>query len=629
MESIQIQSQAGHPSPSATQESQEETQRLLPKATTGATLFQSLQEYRVSRAAEVRAQILEQISNTSDINYQGEHGQTILCLAVNLQDEEFIKACMERRANPNKANQFGKNAIQQAAALADTTILTSVLSGSHKSQKPKLKATDKHHLTPLHQAVLSKNLRAMEILLEHGAEPAPKIKGCSVSAMHMAATSYPEGFEFMLGKVGWLKTKNAHGMTMLHGACVAAQSGIVESILKAPNISLSKELNRQDSFGRSPAHLAVMSNSTDMLNKLADHEETRFDLTDKSGQTPLHRAVDQETVNPDMVTRLLEKEAGIHKRDKSGQSALHKAAAKGHANIVTMLLNKGLSPEQEDKQGYSALHLAIMAGHKDVVTLFANAEGFDANKPDSKGKLPLHHAIHPMKDMQEERYMGTIRVLLNKGADPDAPNADGKTPLVRTCRLGQQQAVTLLLNHKADRQKLDDNGHTPLMHACEKQNIECIKALYSRSTYAEVMNQPNKSGFRPLVAACLSSKKPLDVVDTLLRNYANPNESNIIKSEIKRSKDLTPLAAACISVKLQQREETVDKLLYNNADPNKPVESFQGMTPLHLAAKNGQTEIVRKMLSYGGDKNKTDNKGFTPGQLAIIRGHYQTAELLK
>ena len=50
--------------------------------------------------------------------------------------------------------------------------------------------------------------------------------------------------------------------------------------------------------------------------------------------------------------------------------------------------------------------------------------------------------------------------------------------------------------------------------------------------------------------------------------------------------------------------------------------SFQdGMTALHLAARRGQTETVRLLLSAGSDKDpKTKDCGATPLHLAAMKG---------
>ena len=55
---------------------------------------------------------------------------------------------------------------------------------------------------------------------------------------------------------------------------------------------------------------------------------------------------------------------------------------------------------------------------------------------------------------------------------------------------------------------------------------------------------------------------------------------------------------------------------------------FQGNTPLHSAAKNGQLEMVEFLISAGADVNLTDFRGRTAMFWASYAGHTEIVELL-
>ena len=54
-----------------------------------------------------------------------------------------------------------------------------------------------------------------------------------------------------------------------------------------------------------------------------------------------------------------------------------------------------------------------------------------------------------------------------------------------------------------------------------------------------------------------------------------------------------------------------------NVDDKNPAMSNNGVTPLHLAARNGQIEICQLILKNVHDKNPECNEGQTPFQLAL------------
>lgn len=74
--------------------------------------------------------------------------------------------------------------------------------------------------------------------------------------------------------------------------------------------------------------------------------------------------------------------------------------------------------------------------------------------------------------------------------------------------------------------------------------------------------------------------------------------------------------------------KTVNNLLNSpNGEILKNSYNSHGKTPLYIAAKNGFTEIAKKLISHGLNKNITHN-GKTPLVAAIINGHIEIVKLL-
>lgn len=111
--------------------------------------------------------------------------------------------------------------------------------------------------------------------------------------------------------------------------------------------------------------------------------------------------------------------------------------------------------------GMTALHWAAGAGNVPLAALLVE-QGADVDAGDRGGATPLKRAAH----------MGqteVVRWLLENGANPDLAAANGQTPLHAAVIRNRPQIVELLLAHGAETAVLDSQGRTPLEWAVAKQ----------------------------------------------------------------------------------------------------------------------------------------------------------------
>jgi ankyrin repeat protein len=57
--------------------------------------------------------------------------------------------------------------------------------------------------------------------------------------------------------------------------------------------------------------------------------------------------------------------------------------------------------------------------------------------------------------------------------------------------------------------------------------------------------------------------------------------------------------------------------------------SFLNQTPLHVAAEDGSSGLVKMLVSSGADVNAVDKNGATPLILAMQNKHDEIVEMLK
>jgi len=101
----------------------------------------------------------------------------------------------------------------------------------------------------------------------------------------------------------------------------------------------------------------------------------------------------------------------------------------------------------------NALEQAILCNNLNQMRLLLNFT-FDVNKRLVNGKNLLHLAI------EKKAEINTIKVLIENGADVNAKDDNGKTPLISAALLNAIDVVDLLIKNGADVNPIERNRRT-------------------------------------------------------------------------------------------------------------------------------------------------------------------------
>ncbi|CAB0035768.1 unnamed protein product [Trichogramma brassicae] len=154
-----------------------------------------------------------------------------------------------------------------------------------------------------------------------------------------------------------------------------------------------------------------------------------------------------------------------------------------------------------DADGYTHLHVACQYGYPEIVEKFLEA-GHDPNCVDrSTGNTPLLSHLSNINVRQD-----ILRMLLESGADPNAANALGATPLhVIGTRFGHnfdaESLVDLFfrINDRLQRNvqidARDNRGRSPLQCAVERLEADVVDALMARGAELTGLVFPSEAHF--------------------------------------------------------------------------------------------------------------------------------------
>jgi len=165
----------------------------------------------------------------------------------------------------------------------------------------------------------------------------------------------------------------------------------------------------------------------------------------------------------------------------AGRTLLHEASAQGNLTMVDLLLRLGADPNAQDGGGHTPLYCLAneyrASDGGDVVRALTHS-GANVNANDGvKHCTALHMAAR-------RGNLEIAEVLLDCGADIDARDCLGDTPLRRSVNCGQMQVASLLLATGADVYSTGSRGLTPLLAARTEKMKQLLRSHSDSSNAA-------------------------------------------------------------------------------------------------------------------------------------------------
>jgi uncharacterized protein len=424
--------------------------------------------------------------------------------AAEKSDHTSIRSLLKQHPDVNAPQADDMTALHWAAHQDDLETARLLLKAGANAN-----ATNRYGVTPLSLACLNGNTELVELLLAAGADPNRSLRGGETPLMTAARTGKPGPVKALLAHGATVDIKERRGQTALMWAAADGHAEVVDLLLKA---GADWHATLPDS-GYNPFFFAVREGRIEVARALLKAGVNVNDTMQpkkpngkgpRKGTSALILAV--ENGHFDLAVALLE--AGADPNDqRSGFTALH-------ALTWVRKPNRGDGddgdPPPIGSGNLSSLQFAqkLVDHGADVNTRLNTGKG-GPGRFTKLGATPFLMAA----GTADLAYM---RFLVRSGADPSIANADNCTPLITACGVGiggddsnevagtepeVLESVQFLLDHGANVNAVDANGETPMHGAAYKSQIKVIQFLMDKGAKIEVWNQKNKYGWTPLLIA--------------------------------------------------------------------------------------------------------------------------------
>ncbi|KAI4491033.1 hypothetical protein M0802_010536 [Mischocyttarus mexicanus] len=377
-------------------------------------------------------------------------------------------------------------------------------------------------------------------------------------------------------------------MDLSNNLCNAIKEKDLNKVINL--ISEGANVNACDNTGTFPLQIAIQKESKEILEELI---RKGADINIEVNNKKLVEYAMQES-NVDIVKLLVENGANIIFNDNNKEDILHYLIKNGM--LEQLQSYEGINKDFQTKDGHTLLIMATKEGQLEIVKYLCNM-GVDVNERSSRNSTALHF----VKENSSDSIMEIVQLLIDNGAEIDAVNSFGYTPLQCALDDHHYKIAKLLIEKGADINKIYTNTHYArqrlngtLLHWASR-NYNSDKTMKFLIENGANINDTEYDGRTPLCLLVKHGGTP-EMVKFYVENGAN----------LENMGGGSPLYWAIYSHNIQLQALLIEL----GTDVNGIIDSHDDLkAPLHLTY---DISIIKLLIDKGANVNIKDKYGCTP-----------------
>ena len=422
---------------------------------------------------------------------------------------------------------------------------------------------------------------------------------------------------------------NMYNRTALQDAVISANSNRVVNYL----LEVTSNISNCDIHGNNLIFDAIANGNFELIKKIASIDKIDINQVNEDGHTVLHK----ESVlrNTPLAIALMEAGADPTILDKNGNSFLFLVLSKGlesleiiekavrlkydintknsqnktllmecinlylntpeenqelrnsHLEMAKELMRLGVNVDSVDNRNENAFFLVTRSENKELINIFLENCNINLNHKNIDDETVLSILV-----LRGIRTAELIKYYLQKGANPDIQNVDGKTII---------EILLDIILHLQNKKELDFKYESQLNSDAEYPTV--LELILTNSTID--LNNYNSKGeplfFDSIIYFNFKLFKLLRIKNINLNQKDKDGNNIIFKLMEENYKDLIPDKKLYLN--------TIKSLINSGVDIN--AKNKEGLTALHIAVGEKCEYTLRLLLEMRADCSATDNKGRT------------------
>ncbi|MFY0666255.1 MAG: ankyrin repeat domain-containing protein [Natronospirillum sp.] len=427
------------------------------------------------------------INQGADVEAKSSSGETPLLLSAKAGNMAVFDLLLSYGAERFAVDDSSNTALLIALdTLADTPLKAFETAEALIQRGADVNAVNRWQESALHLAAEHDLEAAARLFIQHGAD-INALNSDGENALFVSLDSpyfvYGVGlpdrdpyrsttFEYLVTIDQDFHVKNRRGRTLLHNVC---HPDYITTLLDK-----NAPANEPDEEGETPLFFVLEHCPADAVSVyLSRGFEVKS--TGVGGKTLVQAALSNAYFRDEVLSLVITHGADVSQRDSLGRSAIHQAAAHS-PQILELVIRQGGDINARTMTDATPLHVAASVNisgnsqeqhdlNNQAYAHLLNKPGIEINPRDANGCTPLHRAVN-------SGSFEKIQLLIERGADMDAQENRGHTPMDIAVLRGDERMVDLL-------------GSTVLRPVLTRKTPTAFFALFRESGLSHSMSATN------------------------------------------------------------------------------------------------------------------------------------------